>query len=98
MKGGRDNALALTRSSSQCVDHASIDRSSDLCDPEGLSGHTRLAPTLHNKKETQTESDPAAREFAATTFGPEFRGLCSDWLDTRRADTFTAVGISQCVV
>lgn len=59
MKGERDNALTLTHSSSQCVDHASIDRSFSLCDPEGLSGQTRLAQTLHNKRKRYKQTRAA---------------------------------------
>lgn len=44
--------LTLTRFSSQCVDHVSIDRSLNLCDPVGLNGQTWLALTLHNEKDS----------------------------------------------
>lgn len=40
MKAERFDPSTPTCSSSQCVDRASIGRSLNLCDPEGLSGQT----------------------------------------------------------
>lgn len=50
VKGEYLNPLTLVWSSSQCVDHASIDRSFNICDPVGLNGQTRLVQTLHNRR------------------------------------------------
>lgn len=93
MRGERDNLLTLT---SQCVDPASIDRSFNLCDPVGLSGADTLTRTLHNKRKRQT------RAVGICMLTNSLHDLWAEIhrlvVDTERADTFTAVGICQCVV